>query len=118
MARATAYIQPEVNVSYPDIINRVRWVTDDGIKAENTALNKDVSKMSKRIAELEKRIPKEKVLVLRSITREQAKDDMRELFKTGRVLYYSDVVEELGIDLRSVVEICDELKGDGELAVA
>lgn len=32
-----------------------------------------------------------------------------ELFQTGRVLYFSDIAEELGIDLKRAVSICKRL---------
>jgi len=32
------------------------------------------------------------------------------------VIYYSDVVKECGIDLRTAVEICDELIREGKIA--
>ena len=66
------------------------------------------------ILELENR---EKVIVLKNITREEAKKEIQKLFSSGRTLYYSDIVQELGIDLETVVEICNELEEEKEIGV-
>jgi Mn-dependent DtxR family transcriptional regulator len=57
------------------------------------------------------------VIVLRKLSREEAKDEIKDLFKTGRTLYYSDIARELRIDLELVVEICQELVEKGEFEV-
>ena len=56
-------------------------------------------------------------VMLRERSREQEKEEIRTLFRGGDTLYYSDIVERLGIGLRTVVEICDELKAAGEIAL-
>jgi DNA invertase Pin-like site-specific DNA recombinase len=50
------------------------------------------------------------------MTREEARNEVKKLFKSGRVLYYSDIAKELKIDLELVVEICQELMEEGEIA--
>ena len=55
--------------------------------------------------------------MFRETSREQEKEEIRTLFRGSDTLYYSDIVERLGIGLRTVVEICDELKADGEIAL-
>ena len=62
-------------------------------------------------------MPKEKVIVLREISREQAKQEMQQFFSTGRTLYYSDIAEELRLALELVVDIWRELQGKGEIKV-
>lgn len=58
-----------------------------------------------------------KFLEPREITREQAKAEITLLFKeTERELYYSDIAERLQLDLKLVVEICDELLEEGVIA--
>lgn len=57
------------------------------------------------------------MIVLRKLSREEAKDEIKDLFKTGRTLYYSDIARELRIDLELVVEICQELVEKGEFEV-
>ncbi len=39
------------------------------------------------------------------------------LFKTGRTLYFSDIADELDLDLREVVSICDELSQEQRIWV-
>lgn len=57
------------------------------------------------------------VVVLRTVNRETAKREIRELFAAGETLYYSDVSRRLKIDLEMVVEICQELQATGEIRV-
>ena len=85
--------------------------------AENTLLRGEIERIKQRLAELERRMPEEKVIVLREISREQAKQEIQELFSNGRTLYYSDIAEELRLDLELVVDICRELQGSGEIKV-
>ena len=59
----------------------------------------------------------EDVIVLRSISREKAKQEIVDLFQTGETLYYSDLSHRLGIELPLVVEICQELEAEGEVEV-
>ena len=62
-------------------------------------------------------MPEEKVIVLREISREQAKQEIQQLFSSGRTLYYSDIAEELGLDLELTVDICRELQESKEIKV-
>ncbi|MFQ5924920.1 MAG: hypothetical protein ACE5IE_02865 [Dehalococcoidia bacterium] len=84
---------------------------------ENILLRKEVERINHKLAELEERIPQEKVILLRQLSREQAKQEIQQLFASGRTLYYSDIAEELRLDLKLVVEICQELEEAGEIAV-
>ena len=59
----------------------------------------------------------ERVVVLRSITREEAKAEIIGLFAGGETLYYSDISERLRIDLPVVLEICQELEEEGAIGV-
>ena len=59
----------------------------------------------------------EKVIVLREITKEEAKREITDLFATEETLYYSDISERLRIDLEMVVEICRELQAAGAIRV-
>ena len=62
-------------------------------------------------------MPEEKVIVLREMSREQAKQEIQQLFSSGRTLYYSDIAEELRLDLELVVDICRELEESREVKV-
>ena len=108
---------PEANATYPHP-ERLIYIPS-GIEAESEILRlrEELAKVNRKLTELEKRTPQESVIILRDIPKEQAKEEIRQLFKTGRTLYCSDLVKELGINLRTVVEICDELEANGELIV-
>lgn len=84
---------------------------------ENELLRQEVEHIKRRLSELEDRIPEEKIIVLRQISREEAKQEIRQLFSSGRTLYYSDIAEELRLDLKLVVEICLELQASGEIGI-
>lgn len=57
----------------------------------------------------------EEVIVLRDISREQAKVEIKELFASGQTFYFSDIVEKLKLDLSLVVELCLELEKEGAI---
>jgi len=84
---------------------------------ENASLRQEIEQIKQKLSELEERIPEERVIVLREISREEAKEEIRQLFLNGRTLYYSDIAEELGLDLKLVVDICHELQESGEIGV-
>jgi len=57
-------------------------------------------------------------VVLRAIPRTQAKKEIVRLFKRSKEhLFYSDVAEHLRLDLKLVVELCDELEREGRIGV-
>lgn len=94
------------------------------LEAENILLQSEIEQMrsdleqtKQKVAELERRMPEEKVIVLREISRKQAKQEIQQLFSSGRTLYYSDIAEELGLDLELVVDICQELQKGREIEV-
>ncbi|MDE0236015.1 MAG: hypothetical protein OXN95_02180 [bacterium] len=60
----------------------------------------------------------EKVIDLREITKEEARDEIIDLFATGEVLYYSDIAERLRLELEMVVDICQRLIDEGLIYVA
>jgi hypothetical protein len=81
------------------------------------ALQEELKQTKQRLLELEGRISGEEVIVLREITREEAKKEIRQLFLTGRTLYYSDIAEELKLDLKLVVDICREFQEKKEIGI-
>ena len=82
-----------------------------------------IEKLEARVTELEEEVQnlraaaQEEVVVLRTVSREQAKMEIRELFQSGETLFYSDIARRLSIDLPLVVEICQELEEEGEIQV-
>jgi hypothetical protein len=87
------------------------------LATENILLRKEINAIKQQLDELSRKIPEEKVIVLRGISREEAKQEIRELFTDDRTFYYSDIAEELQLDLKLVVEICHELEETGEITV-
>jgi hypothetical protein len=80
---------------------------------KHLALLEELKQTKQRLAELESRIFWEEVNVIRDITREEAKQEIQQLFKSSRTLYYSDIARELKLDLELVVDICNELQESG-----
>jgi regulator of replication initiation timing len=83
---------------------------------ENILLRKEIDEIKQRMTELENRMPMEKVIVLREVPRSEAKEEIRQLFSSGRTLYYSDIAEELKLDLELVVDLCQELQESGKIS--
>jgi len=86
------------------------------LKIENYSLRNKIKAIEEKIANIEIAIPKEETVVLRDVTKDQALKEIKNLFLSGRTLYYSDIAEELGLSLRVVVDICNELKENGEIS--
>ena len=84
---------------------------------ENASLRQEIEQIKQKLCELEERIPEERVIVLKEISKEEAKEEIRQLFLNGRTLYYSDIAEELRLDLKLVVDICHELQKSGEIGI-
>ena len=76
-----------------------------------------VGALEKRVASLEAVYPEEKIIVLRELSKEEAKREILELFSRQDRLYYSDIAEQLSLDLKLVVDICNELQAAGEIHV-
>lgn len=57
----------------------------------------------------------EVVVVLRSVSRDQAREEIRGLFASEETLYYSDIVQRLGLDIALVIDLCQELEAGGEV---
>jgi hypothetical protein len=87
------------------------------LEQETYALRQRIQKIEERLATIEAIIPKEKVVVLREISKKEAGKEILALFATGQTLYYSDIAEQLRLDLKLVVEICNELQRRKEIEV-
>lgn len=85
------------------------------LRFANAELSRDLREMQNRIATVEDQIETltPSVVVLREISREEAKEEIRELFTTGVTLDYEAIVTKLRLDLELVVELCNELTGEG-----
>ncbi len=76
-----------------------------------------VAVLEQEVSDLKSAVPQESIIVLRSITREQAKQEIRDLFQSGETLFYSDIARRLRIDLPIVVDICHELIEEGDIGI-
>ncbi len=87
------------------------------LRNENLILRDAIRRIEERLASIEASLPAERVVVLREIGKDEAKQEIIRLFSTGKTLYYSDIVEQLKIDLELVVDICDEMIKEGKIQV-
>lgn len=76
-----------------------------------------IESLEQRLNNIENAMPREEVIVLREITREEAKIEIERLFTKGDTLYYSDIAKKLRLDLELVVNICEELFKEGKVRV-
>ena len=86
------------------------------LRNENTVLRDTLRRMEERLSSVEASLPKRKLVILREVSKEEARREIRDLFSTGKTLYYSDIAQELGLELETVVAICNELQEQGEIA--
>ncbi len=91
---------------------------------EPLTLAKELTELRERLKALEDLVSnlsstlspiQERVVVLRSITREEAKSEIIKLFQKGGVHDYGEIAETLQIDLPLVVDICNELEKEGHI---
>ncbi len=85
------------------------------LRENEASLLHRIESIEERLSKIETSTPSEKMVVLRNISRQEAIKEIRNLFSKGQTLYYSDIAEELGLELQLVVEICEELKNNGEI---
>jgi len=93
------------------------------LRTQITKLTEQVNRLENIIGEISKRIEpmqtsSEEVMVLRSITRDEAKKEILDLLDKSDKLYYYDIAEALRLDLEEVVQIMSELESDGFVGVA
>ncbi|MFC1949739.1 hypothetical protein ACFLW0_06170 [Chloroflexota bacterium] len=84
---------------------------------EYFALREELRQARQKITELEKNLLGEEVMAVRDITKEEAKEEIRQLLKKGHTLYFSDIADKLRLDLEMVVDICRELQENKEIGV-
>ncbi len=105
--------------SFTTYVESPDWIRQENfqLRRENKMLRQNIQAIEKRLVNIEATIPKEKVVILREISKEEAEKEIIELFTQGQILYYSDIAERLGFDLKMVVDICNELQTKGEIEV-
>ena len=100
-----------------EVKERVRALSARDVDTAKAELLQRIESLEERLKSLENAIPKERVVILREVSREEAEKEILELFSQGQTLYYSDIAEQLGLDLKLVVETCNELQSRGEIEV-
>ena len=82
---------------------------------EIVKLQREVEHLKRRVHELEiqQEIPNVKEILLRKINREPARREIEELFKKGGYYDPGEVADILRMDVRMVVDICNELIREG-----
>ena len=81
------------------------------------ALREELRQTRQKLLELENRLSREQVMVVRDITKEEAKEEIRQLLKGGDTLYFSEIADKLRLDLEMVVDICRELQDTKEIGI-
>ena len=87
------------------------------LRNENITLKDAIRRIEERLTSIEASLPSEKVLILRDISKEDAKNEIKRLFSSGNTLYYSDIAQKLGLDLELVIGICNDLQRRGEITI-
>ena len=88
-------------------------------KPEVERLKKQVAILSARVAELEREaeaardLESDDVIVLRDITKEQARKEILEAFAADEPLDHADLAEDLRLEISLVFEVCNELIDEG-----
>ena len=83
----------------------------DKIYTEVLELQREIEHLKERVYKLENQqeIPNVKEIILRKIDREQARREIEELFKKGSYYDPGEIADILRLDIRTVVDICNEL---------
>jgi|WetSurMetagenome_2_1015567.scaffolds.fasta_scaffold425457_3 DUF971 family protein len=86
-----------------------------GLYSECLRLRAVNAELRAKVVAMEATNSAEKILEIREISREQAKEEIRAFFKAhhGESIYPSDVMEALALDYDIVYEICEELEKEG-----
>ena len=102
--------QPNINLTVPGSLSPSNWDEVEQLKAR-------ISALEEKVEELETAIGVQEVIVLRTIDRDTAKQEIRELFQGAETLYFSEIAKRLRLELPLVVEICQELIEEEEIEV-
>ena len=90
-----------------------------------TDLYAEIENLRARVAALETQVgtlqtnmlDESEVIVLRTVERKDAVQEILQLFQSEKILFYSDIATRLRFDLQTVVEICQELIETGEIEI-
>jgi len=107
-------------VGTPTRITYLTGVVAAGSEERIQELEVEVKALKIRVEQLEasaEEAQEEDVVVIRTVERDQAKDEIRTLFQSGEILFMSEVAERLNLPDELVVELCMELREEGEIQV-
>jgi hypothetical protein len=91
--------------------------TNKALSDSKAELLQYIKSLEERINKIEDTLPEEEIIILREISKDEAKREISKLFSKGKTLYYSDIAKQLGLNLKLVVEVCNELQKDKEIEV-
>ena len=92
--------------------------TDVGLRVELERLQARVVALENEVNALRSlSSDSDDIIVLRTISREQAKQEIQDLFQAGETHYYSNLAERLRIDLPVVVELCQQFIEEGDIEI-
>jgi hypothetical protein len=115
-----------VDLGTPDLKGAsLLWATKDlgQVKLDEVSrLNAEVGELRTQVKQLEQLIraipqvqAQESGYELRTLSYEEAKKEIIDLFLTGRVLDYGAIATKLKLDLPLVVDICNQLEEEGKI---
>lgn len=104
-------------VSLQSSISDSEIFASTGLYAECLQLKAENEGLRAKVVAMQATNSAEKILEIREIPREQAKEEVRAFFKAhhGEAIYPSDVMEALSLDYDLVYEICEELEQEGKI---
>lgn len=80
---------------------------------ELDALQERLRTLEELVVKLGQGRAEERVIVLRTLSQDEAKGEILKLFKEGGIHDYGEIAETLRLDLPLVVNICNELEQEG-----
>jgi hypothetical protein len=95
----------------------IREIIKTEIKAALRPIQMEINTIKQQLNELSELVGLEsEPIILRDISHTKAKSEIENLFNnTSDILYFSDIVEQLAIDLELVVSVCNELLEEGKI---
>lgn len=90
------------------------FINKNNIQAQFQVLNSEINKLNREIKTLKSELNNQEILELRDIPFNQARKEIKEWIACREnSWYYSDIVDELGLDLEIVIKVIDDLHKDG-----
>ncbi|MCH8993349.1 MAG: hypothetical protein IH959_00070 [Chloroflexi bacterium] len=107
--------QSAISTETPDALQL--FYENIGLRFSNAELSLELNSLAERLERLEERVQAEgsPVVLLRELSRDDAKAEIKELFTARGTLDYEVIVTTLRLDLELVVDICEELTEEGAI---